>query len=528
VSRNLVSVVLVLSLAVPPGAFFAAAQEPGEARPPTAEAAPTPRIAEPGDPANLGPAAPDACDRTLPINLATALRLADARPLLIEAARAAEQTEYGLYEQARVLWLPTIYAGVDYERHDGAVQLHGSGLNEIGNRNNFLAGAGGQAIFAMTDAIFSPLAEKQLLRSRSFDIQTAKNDALLSAAEAYFDVQQARGILAGTRDTVTRGRELARRVADLGAGLAPPIEVERVTTLLADLQQQAATARQDWRISSANLTRVLRLDPSAVTVPLEPPHLRVTLIPPTACVDDLIIIGLTNRPELASQQAVVRATVLRIKQEKMRPLIPSLILQSNATPNGTLAGGLYGSGNDSLNQFAGRSDWDAQVVWQLQNLGFGNRALIKTRKGQQYQAMVELFRIQDQVAAEVAQAHAAVEGAAVRVEQAEKGLKSALESYKGNLRGLSETVRAGNLLQLVVRPQEAEAALSQLQQAYVNYYTTAADYNRAQFRLFRAMGYPAQELACGNGFGPVIPVDTTRPPQMAPVGAPEPCTNCPH
>ena len=71
------------------------------------------------------------------------------------------------------------------------------------------------------------------------------------------------------------------------------------------------------------------------------------------------------------------------------------------------------------------------------------------------------------------------------------------------------------------------AALQQLQQAYVNYYTSANDYNRAQFRLFRAMGYPAEGLACGNHFGDPIPVDTTRPPLMAPVHAPEPCSDCP-
>jgi len=37
-------------------------------------------------------------------------------------------------------------------------------------------------------------------------------------------------------------------------------------------------ARANWRISSARPTRVLRLNPSAVVVPLEPPHLLLTLI----------------------------------------------------------------------------------------------------------------------------------------------------------------------------------------------------------------------------------------------------------
>ena len=133
------------------------------------------------------------------------------------------------------------------------------------------------------------------------------------------------------------------------------------------------------------------------------------------------------------------------------------------------------------------------MVWEFQNLGFGNRGLVTQRRGEQRQALVELFRIQDSIAAEVAQAHAQVEAAAVRVRKAEAGLKAAVASYEGNLKGLSETVRVGELLQLVNRPQEVVAALQQLQQAYINYYTSANDYNRAQFRLFRATGVPGPD-----------------------------------
>jgi outer membrane protein TolC len=196
---------------------------------------PAPRPAEHRDQAGLRPVAPCASDRPLPINLATALRLADARPLIIEAARAAIETEYGLYQQARVLWLPSVYLGVDYQRHDGAEENVLTGQLIVGARNQFLAGAGAQAVFALTDAIYAPLAERQLLRARNLEVQTAKNEALLSVALAYFDVQQARGVLAGTLDSVAKARDLARRVGALGRGLAPAIEVERVNTLLADL-----------------------------------------------------------------------------------------------------------------------------------------------------------------------------------------------------------------------------------------------------------------------------------------------------
>jgi outer membrane protein TolC len=257
--------------------------------------------------------------------------------------------------------------------------------------------------------------------------------------------------------------------------------------------------------------------------------LKATLISPRKSVDSLIEVGLLNRPELASQQAVVRATLIRLRQERMRPLIPSIVLQSNATPDGHLAAGVFGSGSHALDTWSGRSSWDAQLVWEFRNLGFGNRGLITQRQGERRQALVELFRIQDQVASEVSQAHAEVVAADENVRYAEAGLKAAVASYQGNLKGLSETVRAGELLVLVNRPQEVVAALQQLQQAYVNYYTSANDYNRAEFRLFRAMGYPSWSLACGGvSEGDVIPVDTSRPPLMAPVHAPEPCRDCPH
>ena len=82
--------------------------------------------------------------------------------------------------------------------------------------------------------------------------------------------------------------------------LVPKFEVERARNLLAELEQQATSARQAWRVHSANLTRVLRLNPLAVVVPLEHDHLQLTLIDPAQPLAELQKIALTNRPELAS------------------------------------------------------------------------------------------------------------------------------------------------------------------------------------------------------------------------------------
>ena len=81
------------------------------------------------------------------------------------------------------------------------------------------------------------------------------------------------------------------------------------------------------------------------------------------------------------------------------------------------------------------------------------------------------------------------------------------------------------MLVLINRPQEAVYALQLLQRAFEEYFTTVAEYNRAQFQLFHALGYPAREVAYVNPPGEVQPVDTTRPTFLPPVGnGPPPAT----
>jgi outer membrane protein TolC len=413
--------------------------------------------------------------------------------LAAERVRAASAQ----LEQAKVLWLPTIYLGADYFRHDGHLQDVAG--NVFGtSKSTFMLGAGPSAVFAVSDALFAPLAARQTLQARQAALQAAANDSLLAVAEAYFNVQQARGELAGAGDAARRAAELLRRAEKLAPGLVPPVEVARTRTELARRRQLVQSARERWRTASAELARVLRLDPSAVVEPLEPPHLQITLIDPDRAIDDLIPLALLNRPELAARQALVQATLQRLKQEKIRPLIPSVLLRGASTnPAGTLGVGYFGGGrNGSLSNFSGRGDLDLQLVWEFQNLGLGNRARVKERRAENEIAVLELFRTQDRIAAEVVQAHAQVQSAAARVADAAAAVKDAVESANQNLEGLGQTRGAGNQLVLLIRPQEAVASVQALAQAYADYYGAIADHDRAQFRLHRALGQPAQALTC--------------------------------
>src|SRR5438067_2876254 len=150
-----------------------------------------------------------------------------------------------------------------------------------------------------------------------------------------------------------------------------------------------------------------------------------------------------------------------------RPRVPSLAIRGASTPvTGTLAYGVFGGGRDgTLRDFGGRLDIDVQLLWEFQALGFGNRARVDERRAEYEVATLELFRTQDRVAAEVAAAFARVRSAAERVNAAEPALREAVELVNKMVEGLGQQQRIGDRLILVVRPQEAVAAVQAFAQA---------------------------------------------------------------
>src|SRR5271166_1225381 len=348
-------------------------QLPSESTPPPRSS--TSALAPPsGDPfLRLKPAPLEPTDLRFPINLATALRLSDARPLIVAAAQARVWVAEAQLTRAKVLWVPTLMFGADYVRHDGGGPDFNKGIMTAPSVNYFQAGGGLDVSYPgafqflnLTDAYFEPLVARQVLNSRQADIQTAKNDSLLMTADAYFSVHQYRGLYAGALYAVELGHDLVDRISRLSKDLVPRVEIDRARNMLADLEQQATSAREMWRVHSANLTQVLRLDPRAVVVPLEHDHLQITMVDPALPLDDLIPVGLTNRPELASYQALVQAVAARIRREKGRILLPSILLNGFQTPGEFLQAGIFGLGpNSSLNQWVGRDDVSLQFLWQL-------------------------------------------------------------------------------------------------------------------------------------------------------------------
>jgi outer membrane protein TolC len=440
-------------------------------------------------------------EEALPISLPAALRLANVRAWDIDIAVQQERAATAQLLGARVLWLPSIVSGVDYVHHDGPLQAN-DGSIPSNSRSSLYVGTAPLAIFNITDAVFAPLAQRQVVRAQEANIQTATNDTLTAVAQSYFDVLEARADLASIEDVARRSKSLVFKSVSLAPGIIPDVEVARVKAADAAFQEGVELARQRWRVASAELVRITRLSPAAVVIPLESPLIQVTLIAPDRAPGELIPVAEAMRPENSFNAAQVEAAIQRLRQERFRPLLPNIIARgAGSTPPYPMAFGAYAGGQGGgLNNFGVRDDFDVEAIWELRNLGLGNLALVRERKANLATARDQELRFRDVVAREVVQAWADVRSAYKRVAPAEEELRQAIASAEKNLAGIGETKRVGgNINILVIRPLEAVAALQALNAAYFDYFGVIAEYNRAQFRLYRALGNPAQYLAGSDG-----------------------------
>ena len=436
-------------------------------------------------------------ERPLPINLATALGIANVQPWDVQAASERVRVASAQLLQSSVLWVPTMYTGGVYQTHAGATQSSDGAISTTPNTGAWEFGTSPQFVFASTEAIFEPLAARRVVKARNAELQVVTNDTTYSVARAYFDVLEARGNLAAAGNALRRTEVLVGKIKELAPGYVPEVEVARALAQYARFRQMERSARERWNVVSAELVRVLRLDPTAVLAPLEPPHIQITLVSPEQNLETLLPVALMGRPELTAYRALSEAALKRWREEQFRPLMPLVFARGNSsqTPD-PLAVGVFGGGADgAMGNFRTRFDYEVQVLWELKNLGFGNAALMKQKKAEYEVSRIQAYRMQDYVAREVSEAFAQVQSARDRVAMAEEGLKQAISSANDNFKGVGEVKRVGGqILGLVIRPLEAISAEQALLQAYYDYFGAVGDYNRTQFQLYRALGNPAQAL----------------------------------
>jgi outer membrane protein TolC len=422
-----------------------------------------------------------------PIDLSTAIYLAGSESLGVALAREQWREASARVQAAEVLWLPSIRAGLNYNKHEGVIQ------DVIGNafptsRGAFYSGLGAGAVgagspsypgivanFHLADALFQPLAARQFAASRSRTVTAAMNDALLDAALAYTDLLARAQELAVAVETHHHAEKLSLLAADYSrSGSGTVADADRARTELFARETAVTQAQEGYEVARARLAQVLRLDPTLKLAPVEEHVVPLELIEADLPVAELVARGLSTRPELAELRHLTAAAAERLRRERYAPLVPSVLV-------GTSYGGFGAGTGGTIAGYGNRFDFDAVAYWEMRNLGAGDRAARSVAQSQVNQTCIRQSALMDQVAREIVEAHARVESRRRQIATATEAVAAAEASHRRNF----ERIHGGEGL-----PIESLQAVQALASARREYVRAVSEFNAAQFTLQRSLGWP--------------------------------------
>jgi outer membrane protein TolC len=437
-----------------------------------------------------------------PIDLTTALNLAGVQNPELNIARTRVLEAAALRQLAAAYFLPSINPGMNYDSHTGNLQQSNGNILSV-NRSALYIGAGSNAIAAGTvnipgvflasnigAGLFTYLASRQTVRQREMESIAVRNQVFLAVTWAYSELLRAEGRRAAqiqARDEAAVIAKLTRDYAETGQGREA--DANRAATQLARREADIQAAEAEILTASANLCRLLNLDPSIRLHPTDAAVVPQPLVPDPMPVSELIALGLLNRPELAAQRAAIQAALLNLDGAKILPFSPTTLV-------GFSGGGFAGGSNlvrPIFGNMSGRTDLDGIMYWTIQNLGVGNLALIRLADAQLRVTQFQQIEILNRVRAEIAEAYARSHATYAQIGTYEDAVRSGYLAYHEDL---DRTMFMGADRPRDVLPIELLNSFDLLANTRVEYIDAIVEYNRAQFAMYVALGQPpANSLA---------------------------------
>lgn len=410
---------------------------------------------------------------TLPIDLPTALRLAGAQNLDVQIARDQLNEARANHASALEKFFPWLAPGVSYHRRDGVAQAVPAGTISDADFQSYSPGATVGAQLDLGDAIFTTLAARQLANAAGHAIDAQRQDAVLAAAQGYFDLANAQALVGAADETLRISRDYQNQlheavvagIAFKGDELRAQTETEHDQILL-----RRATAQQ--RVAAAQLAQILHLDATAELVPKSSDLVPLALIATNVALDTLARQALRERPELQQSRALTLAARDTKNGATYGPLVPTL--------NAQYFGGALGGGLDGGPENTGpESDMFAGVTWRIGPGGLFDFGKIHASRARLDAARATEEKFHDRILREVVEARTDVDSLRDQLVTAQTDLTTADETLR--LTQQRKDFGVGVVLENIQAQQS-------LARARADYLTIVAEYDKAQYALSRAVG----------------------------------------
>ncbi len=210
-----------------------------------------------------------------PIDLPTALMLADRANPEIGIARQGIAESLAVQVLARNILTPNLNAGTNLHIHNGPLQRSSGQILSLAEKSLYVGGGARtlaaeslkypmiQISGALTDAIFEPLAARQRVAASRFHTGSTFNTILRDVSTGYIDLMAAEATLAILQESYANAVEVARTTANFAeVGQARQADADRTKTEATLLNSEVQMAIAERAVASAELCRLLNLDPS--------------------------------------------------------------------------------------------------------------------------------------------------------------------------------------------------------------------------------------------------------------------------
>jgi outer membrane protein TolC len=427
--------------------------------------------------------------KPLPISLDAVFHLAEEQNGQIAVARERVTEAYASKDLAKSSWLPEVYAGPAYYRHEGGIQ------NQNGTLTISSTGAlfGGMELYSRLDlreAVFAKVNAQRQLWQQKGELSRITNEMLLDAAGTYIDLLTARTAEAIAHDLEKSQQELLQEVEDIAkeeTGLK--FLVEGLRSARAAQKQKTVELHRQGDAAAAKLVYLLGLGPCTELQPLDGKLLPLNLVdasPPCCELVAQAIVGGPGIPEMEGLLTTIQEALDKSKgASRYLPIVEMCVTE-----------GAFGAGPGDSLQWSNRMDLGLQARWNLgEHMTAQDRQRIANSKLRQVHLTMQDLRAK--LSSGVQEARESSLSGKEQIRLTGEQVQHATEAYTLSKMRMKENVKGSS-------PAEVLGTLQNLATAQVSHLTAVNLYDKAQLRLMLLLG----PSACSASAVPVVPAAT--------------------
>lgn len=401
--------------------------------------------------------------KTYSINLETVMKLSGANNLTIKEYNLKHQLSLAEQTKADEWWLPLISFGATSHYLNGAaMNTDGSIIHDF-DRNNLWAGLGLFIEWDLSKGIYNTLAAEQNAEAFQYRSEAQRNQQILNAVEAYFDLQVEQMKYSAIQQLVLQADSLAQQIKiQVDNGLRYQSEYLLAQSNYSHYKIYLLQTKVDWQKKSAELRNILNLNSDVLLLSSDSVLVPINMnenYPDTLQQNNFY----KNRPEYKDLQSGLYSLETQRKTFAEGVFIPSLQIGTDD--------GLFGK---IQSPYYNTYRLNAALVWQIPLGRFTYNGDLK-----QYDAKIliqqnEVEKFENKVRQELTQTTAQLNAAKEQINLAGDALKLSAEALNQSI----DRQKLGT-----VKPFEVFQAQQFYLQAQIDYLKSVSDFNKTQYAL---------------------------------------------